>query len=274
MQLRVCGADRKPLLEPYVLKVFEPQSSRCVHAQTTISSSVRIDDLLPRPYLVQVLPLTHRPVAQFVVEPTPDPVPICTPLDPDRVTLAKFPAWDGLAPDLQTVLTASTIEGLDAPDGAGLYAALTEPQRAGLLNLYAKMTREELNENAKVWTFVRRLYRVRQDRIFADVLPPLRDLVKSGARFRAVPGVLHTPPPGFHHAGSFKTTDPYGNLQLTFFCNDLLEFKVDADIDDAAGIGHLFQVIGHAVTGGTTHPYDIHQILTYRQDLTLPYTLE
>jgi hypothetical protein len=90
-----------------------------------------------------------------------------------------------------------------------------------------------------------------------------------------VSGSLHTPPPGYCAAGSFKTADQYGNLQLTFFASEQppLTFKVDADIDDAAGLGHVFQVMRNWLTHGTTHPYDIHQILVYRQEVALPYEL-
>jgi hypothetical protein len=119
---------------------------------------------------------------------------------------------------------------------------------------------------------------VRGDRVFADVQVGLRDLVKSAVtngKFYAAPDRLHQPPPGFVSAGSFKTFDEYGNLQLSFFASGAapLTFKVDADIDDAAGLGHTFQVIRNFVTRGTTHPYDIHQILVFRQEATLPYEL-
>ena len=49
--------------------------------------------------------------------------------------------------------------------------------------------------------------------------------------------------------------------------------EVDADIDNAAGIGHVFQVLRNWITHGTTHPYDIHQILVFRQEVVLPYDL-
>jgi hypothetical protein len=48
---------------------------------------------------------------------------------------------------------------------------------------------------------------------------------------------------------------------------------VDADIDDAGGLGHTFQVIRNWLTRGATHPYDIHQILAFRQEVFLPYDL-
>ena len=134
------------------------------------------------------------------------------------------------------------------------------------------------DEHRSIWTFVDGIYRVRADRVFVDVQAALRDLVKSAIaedRFREVSGKLHTPPPGFGLAGSYKTAERYGNLQLSFFVSlsEPLAFKVDADIDDAAGLGHAFQVIRNFVTKGATHPYDIHQILVFRQEVALPYEL-
>jgi hypothetical protein len=129
-----------------------------------------------------------------------------------------------------------------------------------------------------VWSFVDRIYRVKPDRIFVDVQPALLDMVKGAVaaeRMREVSGKLHVPPPGFAESGSFKTTDRYGNLQLSFFASSSspTEFKVDGDIDDAAGLGHAFQVLRNAITDGVTHPYDIHQILVFRQEVELPYDL-
>ena len=76
-------------------------------------------------------------------------------------------------------------------------------------------------------------------------------------------------------AKSFKTRDRYGNLQLTFFASTTapLAFKLDADIDDAGGIEHAFQVLDHWMTHGETHPFDIHEILTFYQRLDTGYEL-
>jgi hypothetical protein len=141
-------------------------------------------------------------------------------------------------------------------------------------------------DGRSVWDAVLAVYRIRPDRIFVDVETGLRDRVKSavvthrfrsreGDDFRTVSGGLHQPPPGYQSAGSFKTTDPYGNLQLSFFVSAAppLSFKVDADIDDAAGVGHVFQVLRNWITDGQTHPYDIHQILAFRQDVPPLYQL-
>jgi hypothetical protein len=46
---------------------------------------------------------------------------------------------------------------------------------------------------------------------------------------------------------------------------------VDVDIDDAAGLGHVFQVLRNTLTGRPTHPYDIHEILVSYQQLDPGY---
>jgi hypothetical protein len=103
-------------------------------------------------------------------------------------------------------------------------------------------------------------------------------LVKTGAAaqlFNRVDGSLHKPDVDFQLVDSYKTADPYGNLQITFFAslNPPLRFTGDIDIDDAAGIGHIFQVIEHAVKKTVTNPYDIHEILVYHQFLDPRYQL-
>ena len=187
-----------------------------------------------------------------------------------------FPAYHELSGDLQYVLGRSTVEGAEGDIGQGLYETLTMIQRAGLLNLYAKLTRTRVGERA-AWSYVRNLYRIRGDRIFAVVEPAFRDRVKDAVTtgaFHAVSSALHTPPAGFQQGGSFKSDDAYGSLQATFFVRtDPLEVRADLDIDDAGGIAHLFQVVQHAATKGETHPYDIHQILLMHQRIDLGYTL-
>ena len=111
----------------------------------------------------------------------------------------SFPEYDAVHPELRRVLECSTVEGIEA-QGPQLYAGLNDTQKAGLFNLFAKMFNVGFDERRTVWTFVDRLFRVRADRVFVDVQPALRDLVKSAVssdRFREVSGSLHTPPAGF-----------------------------------------------------------------------------
>lgn len=103
------------------------------------------------------------------------------------------------------------------------------------------------------------------------------EAVKESANRRLLHEVgrcLHEPPVGFEPIESYKTHDDFGNLQLTFSVNLITEeLIVDADIDDADGITHIFQVLGHQITGSKTHPFDIHQILLEHQNLDTGYVL-
>jgi hypothetical protein len=198
------------------------------------------------------------------------------PLHPDHVQPAFKPYAD-LPDPLTRVLERSALEGRDG-SGQVLYEALLPIERAGLLNLFCKMSTFGFDEDHTVWDAVERVFRIRPDRIFVDVEPTLRDRVKTAetdGRFREVSGKLHTPPPGYRSAGSFKTDERYGNLQLSFFSSEQapITFRVDADIDDAAGLAHTFQVLRNWVRDGTTNPYDIHQILVFRQEAVPPYDL-
>lgn len=230
-------------------------------------------------YRIMAFPSRYRPVGRFTRAPESGTqrVDLICPVDPARVTAPQFPAWPNLPADLKLVLGASTVEGF-AQSGEQLYNALDSLQRAGLLNLFAKLSAVILPSGRTTWSYVRSLYRIRGDRVFAIVDTDFRDAIKNAvlaSQFRVVDGSLHTPPPGFSPAGSFKTFDPFGNLQLTFFASlaSPIAFRVDADVDDAGGIAHFFDVVGHAISGAGTHPFDIHQILVGTQHLDPRYTL-
>jgi hypothetical protein len=48
----------------------------------------------------------------------------------------------------------------------------------------------------------------------------------------------------------------------------------DIDIDDAAGLEHVFQVLRNKLSGKPTHPYNIHEILVGFQHLDPGYTFQ
>jgi hypothetical protein len=241
-------------------------------------------------YVVRAFPVRYRPVGQFAVTARGSKgtdVDLYCPVHPQRVEHVEFPDYGTLAPALKGVLERSTLERdagqppTDGPRGVSpgqlLYDGLTRIERAGLLNLFCKLHHTPLGD-ATTWSYVTDVYRIRGDRVFANVQLEFRDRIKNavvGGGFREVDGGLHTPPPGFRAAGSFKSLERYGNLQLTFFSSldQPLRFRIDADIDDAAGIGHAFQVLEHWLTGGETHPFDISQILTFHQRLDVGYRL-
>jgi hypothetical protein len=229
---------------------------------------------------VQVFPVRHRPVSRFVRAGS-EPLAIAFPVDPERVTRMVAPRYDALPPRAQTVLQGSA---LDHPPqgvkGSALYERLEDIPRAGFLNLVAKMNDTKLLDGSTVLDHVASLYRMRGDRVFANVARGLRDLVKTAVdahRFTRVDGSLHDPPEGYKLVDSYKTIpDKYGNLQVTFFASlaPPLAFKADIDVDDAQGIEHVFQVLSHWITGEGTHPYDIHEILLAHQGLDPGYRLE
>ena len=280
--IRVRDAHRRPLADQMDIHVVSTRTDSTVVRLLRVSGErdIRVDGARAgEPHMVKVFATRHRPVGQFAMplEGKDVVVEIFTPLDPERVNAVTFPAYDAVSADLRRVLERSSIEGAPGAGGAA-YDALTDLQRGGLFNLFAKMSAFGFDDARSVWSFVDRIYRIRPDRIFVDVQPALRDMVKGAVaadRVREVSAKLHTPPPGFVGAGSFKTADHYGNLQLSFFASESspIAFKVDSDIDDAAGLGHTFQVLRNWATHSVTHPYDIHQILVFRQEVVLPYDL-
>lgn len=284
--LRVFDADRQPLTGRMDVRVLDAREDLVLEKRDVrAGGALTIQGLTAgQRHHVRVFPTRHRPVGQLVVPGSgAGHVHLFCPVDPDRAA-PRFPAWADLAEPLRGVLdrsrleddTASPVAGSGRPlAGQVLYESLLDQQRGGLLNLYCKMQATPLGLGT-AWDFVQQVYRIRGDRLFADVTPGMRDHVKTAVatgRFREVNGSLHTPPPGFAPADSFKTDDAFGNLQLTFFASRdaPLRFRVDADIDDAAGLGHVFQVLRNSVKDRTTHPYDIHQVLTFHQWLRPAY---
>lgn len=228
---------------------------------------------------VLVFPVRYRPVSQFirVLEGKTVQHTFVLPVDPNRVTDVKFPEYDDLGDDLKTALQTSSVEGNETVQGKDLYKALDNPRKAGLLNVYTKMKKTVFENERDAFSYVSSFTRIRAQRFFAKVKKELRDEVKNSIAsnlFHEVSGALHTPPPGFSSADSFKTRDKYGNLQLSFFSKpETLEFIIDADIDDAQGIEHIFQVIRPWLTGKNTNPYDVHEILLAYQKIDPMYKL-
>lgn len=231
-------------------------------------------------YSVQIFPLRRRPVSRFVkvLEDKTLQQTFILPVDPDRVVAVEFPAFDQLGDDLQQVLSESnSVEGNEGSAGRALFDALDDFRKAGLLNIYAKMRNTVFPSGKNVFSFVSQFNRIRAQRFFARVLKEMRDEVINSVAsnlFREVSGALHTPPPGFQSVDSFKTREDYGNLQLTFFSKpESLEFVVDADLDDAQGVEHIFQVLRPIFTGENTNPFDIHEILIMHHKIDPGYRL-
>jgi hypothetical protein len=148
---------------------------------------------------------------------------------------------------------------------------LTDLQKAGLLNIHAKAATLGLTDS------IESILEVRPARIFAKVNDNLLDAIRDNTdNFNEASGISHTFPKPWRRieqSGSFKTRDRQANLQLTFATNSDNQLLVDIDIDDNQGIAHAFDVIGHALTGADTHPYNIHQVLLALQGIDPGYTL-
>jgi hypothetical protein len=230
-------------------------------------------------YSVLIFPARYQPVSQFihVLEGKTAQQTFVLPVDHDRVVKIDPPEYDSLGDDLKAALQSSSVEGNEGLQGPDLYRALDDPRKAGLLNVYTKMKTTVFENGRDAFFYVSSFTRIRAQRFFAKVRKELRDEVKNSTAtnlFHEVSGALHTPPPGFTSADSFKTRERYGNLQLSFFSRpETLEFMIDADIDDAQGIEHVFQVIRPILTGKNTNPYDVHEILLGYQKIDPMYRL-
>ncbi len=196
-------------------------------------------------------------------------------VDPSKVT-PQFPAfsdvtsqrrWTGLA----RLLKDSGISTAKA------WNNLTDLQKAGLFNIYSKMTVTLLGTRGPVSDFVHDIEEFRQERILARVDSNLINLVSSASQiFHTVSGALHRFDPPWEPVepeNSWKTFDTAGNLQLTFAADGKGNFLADIDLDDHQGIQHAFDVLEHKLTSNETHPYDIHEILIFFQHLDPGYSL-
>lgn len=278
LTIRLKDASRRPLddiVDVAVLLrdggVFRERRS---HKGTTACRMVGLDSLTT--YVVRVYPLRHRPVQQFISLAGKEnaTVELFCPIHPDRAKPA-FPPYDGIHSTAKAILEQSDVESYPGVRGRDLYAALPDIPKAGLLNIVAKMATTYLDENVVVLDQIESIHRIRGDRIFANVMVGMRDMVIAANTFHLASGSLHQPDTDFTSVDSYKSLEGYGNLQLTFFRSLVMpmRYRADIDIDNAAGIQHAFDVLEHTVTNGRTHPYDIHQILTFRQLLDPGYTL-
>lgn len=243
------------------------------------SHTIAIGELRREPqglYILEVSAPSYRPVQRFVTIPSSGAKreTVTLPIRAERAK-AVFPSFDELDDRLKGILSRSTrVKGHEGVSGRELYAALSDEAKAGLLNIAKKSLATEFRNGEDLLPHLV-LLDILGDRCFVEVpqtlvaqMPQLVD----GNAFRAVNGALHQAPSGFTPAGSFKTDDAFGNLQLTFFQGDG-SCRADVDIDDAGGLGHVFQVARNHITGNPTHPYNIHQILIAHQHLDPGYRL-
>lgn len=256
--------------------------SQVVKVSNNAATKIEIKGLQGAPqglYRIEIDPPSYQYVSQFVNMKASGTTTLnlTFPIDPGKVKKVKFPAFAGTAADLQRLLGLSDkVLGFEGKKGKVLYDELDDIRRAGLLNIAAKTGATPLTNGRTVLSYVQELREIRGDRFFASVPKELREETKSSVAeglFHPADQSLHHPPAGFSPAGSFKTPDHYGNLQLTFFMNGE-DCVADIDIDDAAGIEHVFQVLRNKLSGNPTHPYNIHEILVGYQHNDPGYTFQ
>jgi hypothetical protein len=163
--------------------------------------------------------------------------------------------------------------------------ALDQRNRATILNLAAKMSRETVADGTKLIAFVNRINRTwlntdHRERIYAHVDGGLLEALRSYPEvYFSVGGGLHHFPPDdnwtpVNGPDSFKTLhDSAGNIQLTFAQNGAGDLLADIDLDDHKGLQHVADVLKHIFSGKETDPYDIQQILRFFQQLDTEYRL-
>ena len=249
-------------------------------ASLNVSTKVDIKGLHGAPqglYRIEIDPPSYQYISQFINMKASGTTSasFVFPIDPGKVKSVVFQAYTKITSELQTVLESSDqVLSFPGKKGKELYDSLDDIRKAGLLNIAVKTANSPLTNGRTVLTYIQKLLELRGDRFFCVVPKELREETKNSVAeglFDPAPDVLHHPPEGFERAGSFKTPDKYGNLQLTFFMkgNDCV---ADIDIDDAGGLEHLFQVLRNKLSGKPTHPYNIHEILIMHQKLDPGYS--
>jgi len=282
LKLDLYDVFERRLQEPALITLQNQRLSEVLQARSSPGKPLAISGVQGGPngvYRVEADPAGYLASAQFVSVKASGTTAaeMYFAIDPRKVRGVTFPAFEKLPVDLQRLLdTSSSVSGFEGTAGKALYDGLDDLRRAGLLNIATKCGATVLPNGRAVLSYLQSLRDLRGDRFFCTVPQQLRDDVKNAAQggmFESVSGALHHPPDGFEPAGSFKTPDRYGNLQLTFFAGTT-EWVADIDIDDANGLGHVFQVVRNELTGRPTHPYDIQQILMGYQKLDTTYRLQ
>lgn len=278
VKLRLLDVYGKPLNQPTMVMCRNQVTGRVLSVQVPAGRAVTVKGLTGAPaglHLLQIDPAAYLPCGTFIDVPATGAIDVTLTfaIDHARVEDVTFPSFARLPATGKALLRDHGLKDA-VGEGRQLYDdGLDNLRKAGFLNIVAKTSVTTLPNGRPVASYFTRLEDLRGDRFFCTVPQALRDDVKNAAMaglFNEVSSSLHHPPEGFTHAGSFKTPENYGNLQLTFFAGPD-RWVADVDIDDAGGLGHVFQVLRNSLTGRPTHPYDIHEILVAYQRLDPGY---
>lgn len=173
----------------------------------------------------------------------------------------------------------------DSEIGEDEWNKLSKQNRATILNLCAKMSRETVKSGAKLTSFIQRIDQTwldsqHRERIYALVKPGLLAALRAyPEKYFSVDSSMHKFPSdewaSVDPPDSFKTLkDAAGNIQLTFASKvETVGNLADIDLDDHKGLQHVADVLKHKFSGKDTDPYDIHEILWFFQQLDAEYRL-
>jgi hypothetical protein len=248
------------------IELFAPSASRRYANREPVQGELTLTGIACEPqglYRVTVSPTRYRSRQAFIAlrEGCTATRKMVFPVKPGKVRRIRAPQYGELPAQLRNILESS------------VYVALRPLQVACLLNLAAKTSATLLGDGRSCLEHLDGLLKIQQDRILARTRAAMEEQASQSPLFRRVSGRLHAPPPGYQPSRSFKTRDKHGNLQLTFFRRGETgdDYLVDADIDEARSVQHLFEVARNAVAG-RTHPYSIREILIAAQGLDPGYS--
>jgi hypothetical protein len=228
-------------------------------------------------YQLEIDPPSYQAVSSFINMRSSGitSLTLNLPIDPEKVKTVNFINFGSLDAAATALLNASDkVLAFVGKKGKALFDDLDPIRKAGMMNIMAKCRATGFGNGRNVLSYIQELKELRGDRFYAVVSKELREETNNSTStglFHDADQSLHHPPEGFSSAGSFKTSDSAGNLQLTFF-NKGDDWMADIDIDDAGGFGHIFQVLRNKLSGKPTHPYNIHEILVKAQQLDPGYT--
>ncbi len=266
--IRVVDIYGQPIAEPADLTVSRKDGGVVVRQPAAdFRLPLRIENLNQGPgalFCVTIDAPWYQPVSAFVNVPAGGvEVTFPLPFRPSAVRDARFAAYNTLPLEAQALLDAAAYLGLD------------RARKAGLLNIVAKAEKTVLSSGRSVLSYLKPITRFEQDRIFAEVDPELVEAAGRAASeglLRRVSSAQHPPPEDYTNGPSYKTKDRFGNLQVTLFQCPGKPLIADIDIDNAAGLKHIFQVVKNSIHG-STHPYDIQAVLIATQKIDTRYTL-
>ena len=201
---------------------------------------------------------------------------------------SRFVGWNYLPAafsSLKRVLRDSTDVVLKAGDAIGrftegIYDQASDPAlrlaKAGLLNLFTKLTRMIAPDTNRSWfSFVKEILVIDRE-CFVDIGSYEYNNAGAGNHHGNLPVRFNVPKSKMY---SIKSDVRKGNIQLTIGpgtdpTTGEPVFLLDADIDESGDLfGHLVDIFKHKFSGGT-HPFDIREfLLLEKPGANVGYTL-